>query len=221
MTKVAGWLGDPRITAWVSLAPLVFFAAGWVVSATWRGNYGYREDQVSPLGIAFCGPAGDLPCSELYRVMNVGLVVTGLGVLFVGVSVLVQRVTDRGPAVLMAVAGWSLAASGVVTYRVDYAWNLTFIVLFMTLGSVSVLFIALGSASPMSIEYRAVAVASGVVSVVGYVTYMGGHLFFGSAGAQRMAIYEILVGVVAVGSTGFRRTDSVEPQTVEPAGESR
>ncbi|KWX66912.1 hypothetical protein [Mycobacterium sp. NAZ190054] len=212
MTRIRGWLADSRITAWMSLAPLVYFAAEWVVSATWRGHYGYRDEQLGPLGIAFCGPAGDWSCSELYRAMNVGLVVTGLAIAFVAVSLLVQRVTDRGPALLLAVAGGGLAASGVVTYGVDYAWNLTLIVVFMTLGSVSVLFTALGSASRMSLERRAVAVTSGVVSLVGYVTYMGGHAFFGSGGAQRMAIYGILVGVIAVGGAGFVRTAGGQPR---------
>ncbi len=218
MPKVSAWLGNSRITAWVALAPLVYFAAEWVVSATWRGNYGYRDDTLGPLGVAFCGPAGEWPCSELYRAMNVGLVVTGLGVLFVAASLLVQRVADRGPALLLAVAGWGMAASGVVTYRVDYAWNLTFIVLFMTLGSVSALFIALGSTSELSLERRAVAALSGVVSVVGYVTYMGGHSFFGSGGAQRMAVYGILVAVVAVGTTGFAGSppsSSTDPQVCD------
>ncbi len=220
MTRIAAWLANPRITAWWALAPLAYFVAEWVVSATWRGHYGYRREQLGPLGVAFCGPAGDWPCSELYPAMNAGLVVTGLAVTFVAVSLLVQRRVDRGPALALAVAGWGLAASGLVTYRVDYAWNLTFVVMFMTLGSVAVLFLALSSGSAMSSERRGVALACSVVSLVGYLAYMGGHTVFGSGGAQRMAIYGILAAVIAVGTTGFVRTRAHDPQAREVVEET-
>ena len=77
MTTDTDWLEDARITGRVALVPLVYFAAEWMVSASWRGYYGYREDVVGPLGAAFCGPQGNWPCSDLYHVMNVALVATG------------------------------------------------------------------------------------------------------------------------------------------------
>ncbi|MBB2990461.1 putative membrane protein [Mycolicibacterium iranicum] len=208
MLRLLGWLANPRVTAWASLSTLLFFAAEWVVSATWRGNYGYREDLLGPLGVAFCGPAGEWPCSRLYPVMNVGLVVTGVAVAVVAAGWIVQRVTDRGHAILLMVAGFGLAASGVVTNRVDYSWNLTAIVTFMTLGSVSVLFVALGSTAAMSVERRGVAVVAGVASLLGFLAFVGGHDIFGPGGAQRTAVYGVLVAVIALGTAGLRR-----PQT--------
>ena len=56
--KVIRLLIDPRITLVAALVVLQFFAAEWVVSATWRGQYSYQTDQIGPLGLEFCGPQG-------------------------------------------------------------------------------------------------------------------------------------------------------------------
>ena len=142
MTTDTEWLADARITGRVALVPLLYFAAEWVVSASWRGYYGYREDVVGPLGAAFCGPQGNWPCSDLYHVMNVALVATGSAMAIVAAGFWRQRVTDRGHALLLIVAGIGLACSGVVTVNVDYAWNLTATMVFLTLGGVGAVLVA-------------------------------------------------------------------------------
>ena len=208
MTRIAGWLRSDRIAGWVALVPLLYFAAEWVVSASWRGYYGYREDLLAPLGVPFCGPEGTWPCSDLYRVMNVALVATGLAVAVVAASFLVRRVTDRGHALLLIAAGVGLAGSGVITANVDYAWNGTAAQVFMALGAVSVLLIAVSSTSTMTAERRGLAVLSGVVSLLGYFSFVGGHQVFGFGGAQRMAVYGVLVAVIALGTAGLRTNRS-------------
>ena len=210
MTTGTDWLEDARITGRVALVPLVYFAAEWVVSASWRGYYGYREDVVGPLGAAFCGPQGNWPCSDLYHVMNVALVATGAAVAIVAAGFWRQRVTDRGHALLFIVAGITLACSGVVTVNVDYAWNLTATMVFLTLGAVGAVLVAVSSTSEMSVERRTIAVLSGAVSLVGLFSFLGGHQVFGAGGAQRMAMYGVLVAVIALGTTGLRTRQSAE-----------
>lgn len=210
MTTDTDWLEDARITGRVALVPLVYFAAEWMVSASWRGYYGYREDVVGPLGAAFCGPQGNWPCSDLYHVMNVALVATGAAVAIVAAGFWRQRVTDRGHALLFIVAGIALACSGVVTVNVDYAWNLTATMVFLTLGAVGAVLIAVSSTSAMSVERRTIAVLSGAVSLVGLFSFLGGHQVFGAGGAQRMAMYGVLVAVIALGTTGLRTRQSAE-----------
>jgi len=210
MTTDTDWLEDARITGRVALVPLVYFAAEWVVSASWRGYYGYREDVVGPLGAAFCGPQGNWPCSDLYHVMNVALVATGAAVAIVAAGFWRQRVTDRGHALLFIVAGIALACSGVVTVNVDYAWNLTATMVFLTLGAVGAVLVAVSSTSEMSVERRTIAVLSGAVSLVGLFSFLGGHQVFGAGGAQRMAMYGVLVAVIALGTTGLRTRQSAE-----------
>ncbi len=210
MTTDTDWLEDARITGRVALVPLLYFAAEWVVSASWRGYYGYREDVVGPLGAAFCGPQGNWPCSDLYHVMNVALVATGAAVAIVAAGFWRQRVTDRGHALLFIVAGIALACSGVVTVNVDYAWNLTATMVFLTLGAVGAVLVAVSSTSEMSVERRTIAVLSGAVSLVGLFSFLGGHQVFGAGGAQRMAMYGVLVAVIALGTTGLRTRQSAE-----------
>lgn len=210
MTTDTDWLEDARITGRVALVPLVYFAAEWVVSASWRGYYGYREDVVGPLGAAFCGPQGNWPCSDLYHVMNVALVATGAAVAIVAAGFWRQRVTDRGHALLFIVAGIALACSGVVTVNVDYAWNLTATMVFLTLGAVGAVLVAVSSTSAMSVERRTIAVLSGAVSLVGLFSFLGGHQVFGAGGAQRMAMYGVLVAVIALGTSGLRTRQSAE-----------
>ena len=208
MTTDTDWLADARITGRVALVPLLYFAAEWVVSASWRGYYGYREDVVGPLGAAFCGPQGNWPCSDLYHVMNVALVATGSAVAIVAAGFWRQRVTDRGHALLLIVAGIGLVCSGVVTVNVDYAWNLTATVVFLTLGAVGAVLVAVSSTSAMSVERRAVAVLAGALSLVGLFSFLGGHQVFGAGGAQRMAMYGVLVAVIALGTTDLRTRHS-------------
>jgi hypothetical membrane protein len=219
-------LFQPRLTGWVSLVPLIYFAAEWVVSASWRGLYGYRDDVVGTLGTAFCGPVGNWPCSESYRALNIALVATGLAVAFVAASLLAQRLIDRGSAFLLFAAGLALAAGGVVTQTMSYAWNLTATVGFMTLGSVSALLIALNPATRMSGERRGIAVLAGSIGLFGYFVYAGGHDTFGPGGAQRLCIYGILAAVVAVGTTGLGSAsavplDGLDAETRQLVGESQ
>jgi hypothetical protein len=98
MTRIQARLGDARVCRAAALVVLVYFAAEWVVSASWRGFYGYGADLLGPLGAAFCGPDGTWPCSDLFRAMNVALVVTGLAVAVVAASLRSRGAVDRGSA---------------------------------------------------------------------------------------------------------------------------
>ncbi|WP_395306775.1 hypothetical protein V4U86_14990 [Mycobacterium sp. AMU20-3851] len=192
-----------RLTGWVALVPLAYFAAEWVVAASWRGHYGYRDQLLGPLGMAFCGPVGNWPCSEIYRAMNIALVATGLAVAIVALSLLVQRSAHRGAALLLVAAGLALSVAGAVTQHASYSVNLTATVVFMALGSISALLIAVHPATHMSGERRVVAVLAGATGLIGYFIYASGHDVLGPGGAQRASIYGILIAVIAVGTAGF------------------
>lgn len=189
-----------RFTRWVSLVPLVYFAAEWVVAASWRGFYGYRDDLLGPLGIAFCGPVGNWPCSELYRVMNGALVLTGLAVATVGATLFARRLTDRGGAALLGLSGLGLAVAGILTQNVSYTANLTAMMTFMTLGSVGALLIALTVTVPLTGERRLVLMSAALVGMAGFVSYVGGLDIVGPGAAQRLCIYGIIATVITVGT---------------------
>lgn len=208
MLGASGWLVNPRVTGWISMTTLFFFTAEWIVSATWRGNYSYVQNLLGPLGVAFCGPLGNWPCSRLYPLFNVSLLATGFAVTVVAASFLVQRVTDRGHAILLMAAGIGMYFSGLFTNDVDPSINLTAILTFMSLGSVSVLFVAMGSNTKMTLERRGVAVTAGSVSILGFLAFVGGTNLFGPGGAQRTAVYGILVAVTALGTAQMRHRPS-------------
>ncbi len=210
-----------RLTGWVALIPLLYFAAEWVVSASWRGFYGYRDHLLGPLGTAFCGPVGNWPCSELYRVMNIGLVATGLAIVFVAARLFAQRSTDRGDALLLLASGLGLTVSGAITQNISYTWNLTATMVFMTLGSVSALLIAVDSATRMTRERRFVAVVAGLAGLIGFFVYVGGIDLVGPGGAQRLCIYGILVTVIAVGTAGLTRTPAAGAEDRDRVEETR
>jgi hypothetical membrane protein len=210
-----------RFTGWASLVPVVYFVTEWIVSASWRGLYGYRDDPVGLLGIAFCGPVGNWPCSELYRAMNLALVAVGLAVVAVAASFLAQRLTDRGSAVLLMVAGCGLASSGVITQNVSYIWNITATVVFMALGSVGALLVAVNSVVTMTTERRCVAVLAGLTGLIGFVIYVSGLDSAGSGGAQRLCIYGILVVVIAVGTTGLGKPPAADAHALRTTEEAR
>lgn len=218
MEPIKRALRDARIAAWVSLVPLTYFAAEWVVSASWRGHYGYREDLLGPLGVAFCGPEGNWPCSDLYLAMNVVLVVTGLAIAFVAAGLAARRQTERVHAVLLTIAGLALAASGIITQQVSYPGNLTVILMFLTLGGVSILLIGVWPATALPIQRRRFAAIAGLTSLIGYFAFYGQLSGADSGGAQRLAIYSILVAVVALGTSGFRDS-SAEASAAELAEE--
>ena len=52
-------------------------------------------------------------------------------------------------------------------------------------------------------------------------TYIGGHDVVGSGGAQRMAIYGILVAVIALGTVGLRASPAETAESLERAEDVR
>ncbi len=68
---------------------------------------------------------------------------------------------------------------------------------------------------------RGIALSAGVVSLVGYFTYIDGHEFFGPGGAQRMAVYGILVAVITLGTAGLRSAPAQNAEVPELVEEMR
>lgn len=205
MRAAISTLRNRRITGYVALVVLQYFLAEWIVSATWRGQYGYRDDVVGPLGLAFCGPSGNWPCSALYPLMNVSFVLTGLAICFVALSWAVQRLATYAHTAFVAIAGLALAFSGVVTETTDYPLHSTAMTVFFVLGSLGILLIGLSLTSALSGQLRTVAVVAGFAATIGYFCFTGGHTgLLGPGWTERLVIYPILFAVVVIGCAGMR-----------------
>lgn len=195
-------LRDPRIPRYVSLLILLYFAAEWVVAATWRGLYSYRADGFGLLGLPFCGPGGDWPCSALYPAFNIGCIVSGLAVLIVALVWRFSRLIALPQALLLSASGLGLALSGVFTQRVDYDWHVTAVNVFLALGAVGIFLVGISGSTLLAPAAKRYAVAAGVAAMVGYVSYLGSLTApLGPGGTQRLAVYAILSAVVVLGVT--------------------
>lgn len=212
MNRLSGALRSRRVTAVAALLVLQYFAAEWVVSATWRGEYGYRDDYVGPLGLPFCGPQGNWPCSALYPVMNVSFVLTGAAICFVACAWIAQRVVATAHGTLLAIAGVALTLVGLVTERTDYPLHSTAMHVFFVLGTLSILLIAVSATTRMASGPRSFATAAGLVGIVAYFAYVAGYTgWLGSGGTERVIVYSVLVSVVVLGVGGNRAVAAKPP----------
>ncbi|MGV9480013.1 hypothetical protein [Gordonia aichiensis] len=218
-------LRDPRITLVAALIVLQFFAAEWVVSATWRGHYSYRVDQLGPLGLEFCGPQGRWPCSALYPVMNVSLVLTGLAISTVAASWALRRIVTFPHAGALLIAGFGLAVSGIITEKTDYQHHSAELTTFFVLASVGVAMIGFSGSTLLTPGIRAIVALAGIIATVAFISYATGLTgWFGSGGTQRLIVYPILVAVVVAGvssgrvrTPGDRSDDTSDLGQIEPA----
>ncbi len=200
MSRIRNALHRPRFALVAALVTLSYFVSEWVVSATWRGQYGYRDDTVGPLGVPFCGPKGNWPCSALYPVMNIALIITGVAVLAVTLSWVVRRAITTPNAILLGGAGVGLAVAGAVTEQDSYPIHTTAMTVFLVLGAVGVFLVGSSGSTELSPSAKRFAVAAGVAAMVGYFGYTGGFTeLLGSGGAQRLAVYSILVAIIVLG----------------------
>lgn len=226
MSRVRHALHHPRFAMVAALVTVVYFVAEWVVAATWRGHYGYRDDQIGPLGVPFCGPEGNRPCSALYPLMDVALVITGLAVAAVALSWMLRRAATAAHGLLLMAAGVGLAVAGAVTERGDYALHTTALTAFLVFGPVAIFLIG-SSRSPSAAAgfpcgaMRFAAVA-GLAGTAGYFAYVGGYTsLLGPGGTQRLVVYSVLIALIVVSCSARRPavTDSSDPPATgaEPA----
>jgi hypothetical membrane protein len=212
MPPTTAGLHNPRIPRYVSLVILLYFAAEWVVAATWRGLYSYRADGFGLLGLPFCGPGGDWPCSALYPAFNAGCVLSGLAVVIVVLSWQFTRLIAAPHALLLIGSGLGLALSGVITQRVDYDWHVTAVNVFLALGAVGVFLVGTSASTGLAVGAKRYAVVAGVAAMVGYFGYLGSlTTLLGAGGTQRLAVYAILSAIIVLAVTIRPRPGAAEP----------
>lgn len=218
MTKVLMMLFQPRFTRIAALATLVYFVAEWVVSASWRGYYGYRDNPVGPLGVKYCGTHGDWPCSAIYPVMDLALIITGLAVVAVALSWVVRGIASPPHGLLLAVAGIGLAVSGVFTEQFRYPLYAAAITVFLVLGPVAVFLIGACGTAQLGTTAGRFTTLAGAAGVIGYVSYASGATtLLGAGGSQRLAIYSVLVAIIVAGCRRPAPAATGAPQAIENA----
>ena len=216
MNRVRNTLQHPRFAFIAALTTLVYVIAEWVVSASWRGHYGYRDIKIGPLGVPFCGPNGNWPCSALYPAMDIAMIITGVALAAVALSWLARRAVTTVPGLLLVTAGAALAVAGLFTEQLNYPVYATAIAVFQVLGFVSVLQIGGSRSTRLPSAAKRFAALAGIAGGIGYFAGIGGFTrLLGTGGTERLTIYTVLIAVIVLGCAGAdRRTRTVADDDV-------
>lgn len=204
-----------HVARWAGLSVVQFVLVEYIVAATWRGLYSYRNNYISELGIPFCGPTGNWPCSHLYVLLNASMVLFGVAIAAVGGSWYLGNRIDGRAASFFVVAGAGAITAGVVNQGVNYPIHSFGATVFFIFGNFGL--VIAGGHRSLRRTIRIVVTALGAVGLAGYFAYMGGHEFgLGIGSMERIATYALLLGIVVLSVSQFNATRA--PKTIdEPA----
>lgn len=186
-----------RIGFWAGVSVVQLILCEFIVSATWRGLYSYRTNFVSELGVPFCGPSGNWPCSNLYVLMNASIALFGIAVVVASLAWLVTGVLDARGAVLLWIAGGGAVLAGVVDQATQYALHSFGATTMFILGSLGI--IVAGGHRTLPQSTRITVTTLGAVALAATILYLGGHDFgLGIGTVERIVAYCVLAAVVVL-----------------------
>ncbi|WP_186628703.1 hypothetical protein [Rhodococcus sp. BP22] len=184
-----------RIGYWAGLAVLQVLLVEFVVAASWRGLYSYRTNFVSELGVAFCGPTGNWPCSSLYPLMNVSIALFGLSLVVAATAWMVTGVVDVRGGILLCVAGFGGIVAGVVNQGLNYGVHSFGATVFFVVGSLGL--IVAGGHRSLRRTIGITVTTLGGIALTATLLYIGGHsVGIGIGAVERIVVYSILAGTV-------------------------
>lgn len=194
-----------HVARWAGLSVVQFVLVEYIVSATWRGLYSYRNNYISELGVPFCGPTGNWPCSELNVLLNASMVMFGVAIAAVGGSWYIIRRIDGRASAFFIVAGVGAVTAGVFNQGLNYPIHSFGATAFFVFGNFGL--VVAGGHKSLRRSIRVVVTALGSVGLAGYFTYMGGYEFgLGIGFMERISTYALLVGVVVLSVAQFNAT---------------
>lgn len=186
-----------KIGYWAAIATLQLFVFEFVVSATWRGLYSYRTNFISELGVPFCGPTGNWPCSKLYVLMNFSIALFGVLLIVAVLAWMVTGVLDVRGGALLAVAGGGAFVAGTVNQALNYPIHSLGATVMFVVGSLGM--IVAGGHSTLRGPIRFVVTALGALGLVGSLLFIGGHdLGVGIGVIERTVVYSLILATVVL-----------------------
>lgn len=186
-----------KIGYWAGISVVQLLVFEFVVSATWRGLYSYRTNFISELGVAFCGPTGNWPCSKLYVLANASIALFGVALIVAVLAWMVTGVLDVRGGALLAVAGGGAFVAGTVNQGIDYPIHSLGATVMFVVGSLGM--IVAGGHHTLGIPVRIVVTSLGVLGLVGSLLFIGGHdLGVGIGVVERTVVYSLLVATVVL-----------------------
>lgn len=217
MTSIATLLRRPRTSRIAALVLLTYFAAEWIVSASWRGNFEYTWTRSGELGIPYCG-LGDVPCSTIYPLMNVGMIITGLAVVVIAASWRALGWAPVPAASALVISGGGLTAAGLIAESDSYRLHVTAMNVFFVFGAGALLLIGVSAATRLPGSGRSVLLVAGAVAAVAYFAYSGGIVgWLGPGGTERAIVYSLLIGLLIAGLRGAAQIPGAELPAADTA----
>lgn len=193
-----------RIGYWAGLSVVQLFVFEFVVAATWRGLYSYRTNFISELGVPFCGPTGNWPCSKLYVLADVSIALVGVALVVAAVAWMVTGVLDVRGGVLLAVAGLGAVVAGSINQGLNYSVHSFGATLMFVVGSLGL--IVAGGHRSLHGSVRITVTTLGWIGLAASLCFIGGHNFgLGIGTIERVVVYAILVATVVL-AVAHRRT---------------
>ncbi|MDV7083433.1 DUF998 domain-containing protein [Rhodococcus sp. IEGM 248] len=187
-----------RTPLYLTVAVLQLFVVEFLVAGTWRGHYSYSANFISDLGVPFCGTDGNAPCSKTSLLMDASFVVTGLA--YMVAAVLwhrIERVLPPAPVVFLVVAGIGGVVVGLAPSNTHWELHSLGATLFLIFGSLFTLTTALTVRPRISGPATYLALALGVLGLVGYFCFTySWDLGLGVGGIERVAAYSAILGFV-------------------------
>lgn len=213
------------------IAAMVVTQLGYGSSFDWGSSYSLKNNYISDLGAANCGPfsgalgggSSHYACSPWHLVFNVGIVVLGLllilAVLLLRTAFPARRSRTIGLG-LLALAGVGSIGVGLFPEDVNITAHIVSSFLAFLPGSLAL--VVLGFAMFRDTRwdgFRAYTVLSGLVSLVALILFISGaYVGLGVGGMERLIVAPILLWSIVVGAH-LVRIPTFAPRTL-PKGSS-
>jgi hypothetical membrane protein len=175
------------VLLWLQL-PLVEY----LVSGSWRGQYSYRTNYISQLGVQQCSEGA---CNSAYWLLNVSLVLVGVGGAIL-VQTLWRAAHTRAPAVLFALASVGVIVAGACPENVIRSVHSGGAEMFFIFAPAGVLVMAVHSWQWMGLIRYPMAIVS-ALGIASLIVYLQGEQSWISPGVlERVLAYATLAGLV-------------------------
>jgi hypothetical membrane protein len=192
----------------VWLLSVQYFLVQAVAAAAWKPPYSWRLDAISDLGATGCGQFdGRFVCSPLHGLMNVSLILLGLGMAVGSALIYQESRRSRVGFWLMAVAGSGAILVGLFPEDTIFWVHIAGADLAFLIGNVAL--IVFGVTLGLPRWFRWYSVASGAVALVAlylFLTHNRPVLELG--GMERVVAYPQTIWLIACGLYMSKRSAS-------------
>jgi len=198
-----------RIQSFVASYPLAgpflwllsvqYFFVQVVVASAWRSPYSWQLNAISDLGATRCGQFDDrFVCSPLHGLMNISLILLGLGMTVGSVLIYQNLRKSRVGFGLMAVAGIGAILVGIFPEDTIYWAHITGADLAFLVGNIALIVFGLTLRVPC--WFRWYSIISGVVALVALYLFLSHNRFFLELGGmERIVAYPQTIWLIVFG----------------------